>query len=346
MIYQKGEFYSILCVQIFRPFSQKIGYGGAMFPETPIPAYSLFGQEAGLVEPRFCHVERIGDRWKLHGGQVEEHSHPHLHQMTLWVSGGGQYVADDSVSAISENVLCWMPAGVVHGFRVTPGSEAIVLSMSDDFAREQLASLAAETGLRPFEDRLVLALEGEDSLWLRTLFGRMEREYDLARLGQVDCIGALARLALTDAHRIRRSEDETTAGGSGHSSLLVRFMSLVESRLGERPNVDALAGELGTTPYLLNRACRIGLGLRASEVVRRRHVQEAKRLLLFTALDIGEIGQVLGYPDPAHFARTFRRVTGLSPRAWRESRMDRSSVPDGGQQSAGAAREKADVGAE
>lgn len=300
-----------------------------MFPETPIPAYSLFGQAAGLVEPRFCHVERIGDRWKLHNGKVEEHSHPHLHQMTLWISGNGHYVADDSIAAISASTFCWMPAGVVHGFRVVAGSEAIVLSMSDDFAREQLASLAAGTGLHPFRDRLVLPLEAEGARWLRTMFDRMEHEYAAARLGQVDCIGALARLALTEAHRIRQTECEPVAAGAGESPLLVRFMALVEARLGERANVDALAGELGTTPYLLNRACRTGLGLRASEVVRRRHIQEAKRLLLFTALSISEIGQLLGYSAPAHFARSFRAMTGLSPRAWRETRMDRPSVPDG-----------------
>lgn len=317
-----------------------------MVAETPIPAYSLFGQEAGLVEPRFCHVERIGDRWKLHAGQVEEHSHPHLHQMSLWISGSGHYVADDSTWAISANTLCWMPAGVVHGFGVAPGSEAIVLSMSDDFAREQLASLAGETGLRPFQDRLVLSIGEDEAAWLRCLFDRMEREYAAARLAQVDCIGALARLALTEAHRIRQSEQQSCVKGAGESSLLTRFMALVEERLGERPNVDALAVALGTTPYLLNRACQTGLGLRASEVVRRRHIQEAKRLLLFTALSIGEIGQLLGYPDPAHFARSFRAMTGLSPRAWREARVERPSAPDGTEEHAGTACKKADIRAD
>lgn len=314
-----------------------------MIAETPIPAYSLFGQEAGLVEPRFCHVERIGDRWKLHAGQVEEHSHPHLHQMSLWISGGGHYVADDSTWAISANTLCWMPAGVIHGFEVVPGSEAIVLSMSDDFAREQLASLAGETGLRPFQDRLVLSIREDEAVWLRSLFDRMEREYAAARLAQVDCIGALARLALTEAHRIRQAEHRSSVKGAGESSLLIRFMALVEERLGERPNVDALAAALGTTPYLLNRACQIGLGLRASEVVRRRHIQEAKRLLLFTALGIGEIGQLLGYSDPAHFARSFRATTGLSPRAWREARVERPSAAERCEERAGTAGEKADI---
>ncbi len=295
-----------------------------MNPATPIPAFSLFGQTDVRVEPRFCHVERIGDRWKLHSGHVVEHSHPHLHQLTYWVSGSGHYIADDAQSAISAGTFCWIPAGVVHGFRVAPGSNAIVLSMSDDFAREQLGLLEGTYGVGPLRESAILRLEAGEQAWIRTLFDRMEHEYGLARPAQLECIGALARLALAEIQRPELGSGGRGTGGNdggADSSLLTRFMALVETRLGERPHVDTLASELGTTPYLLNRACRNGLGLRASDVVRRRHMQEAKRLLMFTALGVSEIGQLLGYEDPAHFARSFRSMTGQSPRSWRAERI-------------------------
>lgn len=304
----------------------------AVYQNSHIPAYSLFGQKVGLVEPRFYHVERIGDRWKLHGGEVEEHSHPHLHQMTFWISGGGEYIADDTISPIAAMTLCWMPAGVVHGFRVASGSEAIVLSMSEDFAREQLGALSTDTGLNPFRDSFVQGMEGEGANWARSLFDQMEREYASAPAGHIPCIGALARLALTHGQRMRHYHADAAEGRDyAEPSLLVRFMALLEKRLGERPTVADFASELGTTPYLLNRACAAGLNLRASEVARNRHMQEAKRLLLFTALSVGEIAQVVGYPDPAHFARGFRTVTGMTPHKWRASRIGRRSLSDSGE---------------
>lgn len=292
-----------------------------MLPDQTIPAYSLFGHAAKLVEPRFCHVERIGDRWRLHGGQVEEHAHPHLHQMTLWIAGRGLYIADDRKEEIVPGTFCWMPAGVVHGFRAEPGSEALVLSMSEDFAREQLGALGGVTGLRPLREGLIGQPTDEAAGWQRDLFLRMEREYRFGRAGQVEAIGALARLALTEILRQDQGEGAGSQAGGAERPLLARFIALVETRFADRPGIDALAGELGTTPYLLNRACRSGIGLRASEVVRRRQVQEAKRLLLFTALGIGEVAELLGHADPAHFARTFRAMTGQSPRHWREQRI-------------------------
>ncbi|WP_066555902.1 AraC family transcriptional regulator [Croceicoccus bisphenolivorans] len=296
-----------------------------------IPAYSLFGQPAGLVEPRFCHVERIGDRWKLHAGLVERHSHPHLHQMTLWIAGSGEYYADEEVSTIRAGTCCWMPAGAVHGFAVEAGSESIVLSMSDDFAREQFAGLSQFT---PFHTWLIQKFDAEQRGWIGSLFARMEREYGSTGPGQVQSIGSLARLVIVDMLRMAEDHAGGTEERGGESSLLVRFMSLVEMRLGERPGVEALADELGTTPYLLNRACKAGLDMRASDVVRARHLQEAKRLLLFTVLDVGEIGALVGYPDPAHFARTFRTATGQTPRQWRDDRMraiDEASARDRGE---------------
>ncbi|WP_372731513.1 AraC family transcriptional regulator [Novosphingobium sp.] len=284
-----------------------------------ILVYSLFGQAAGLVEPRFCHVERIGDRWKIHAGNVPQHSHPHLHQLSFWLTGRGLYLADDARYQITAGTLCWMPSGVVHGFRVEPGSEAIVLSMSDDFAREQFGTL-----LRGESHKLFAPIVASSDLdagrnWLCSLFERMEHEYARLRADQAETIGALARLALIEGQRLAAALPEASVSDFD-ADLLRRFMALLERRLGQRPGISEIATELGSTPYLINRVCREALAMRASDVVRARHVQEAKRLLLFSALRVAQIAQLLGYDDPAHFTRSFRKATGQVPREWRAAR--------------------------
>lgn len=196
--------------------------------------------------------------------------------MTLWIAERGLYIADDRKAEIASGTFCWMPADVVHGFRAEPGSEAIVLSMSEDFARERLGGLAGVNGLRPLRESLIGQLADDASDWQRALFLRMEREYRFGRAGQVEAIGALARLALTEMLRQDQGKNAESQASGAETPLLARFMALVETRFGSRPGIDALASEQGTAPYLLNRACRTGLGLRASEVVRRRQVQEAK----------------------------------------------------------------------
>lgn len=49
-------------------------------------------------------------------------------------------------------------------------------------------------------------------------------------------------------------------------------------------------------------------------------LNRAKELLLFSDLPVGEIGELVGYPDANYFARLFRTQTGMPPGEYRKSR--------------------------
>ena len=55
-------------------------------------------------------------------------------------------------------------------------------------------------------------------------------------------------------------------------------------------------------------------------VIHDRVIAEAARDLAFTTLKVKEIGQSLGFDDPAYFSRFFTKSAGLSPRTYRAVR--------------------------
>lgn len=58
-----------------------------------------------------------------------------------------------------------------------------------------------------------------------------------------------------------------------------------------------------------------------AQFIARVRVREAARLLATTTLDMGEIAERTGFPNPAYFSRVFKRVTGRTPgRSRRDSR--------------------------
>ena len=288
-----------------------------MSREHETPLYSIFGMAPSLLEPQYYHVERVSDRAMLHFGDVPAHSHPHLHQLSFWLEGGGRFFVDDSVYEVKRGTLCWMPSGTIHGFAVGPGADAIVISVSDDFAREHLGGVLRGRPDRLLHSHLVIDPPPAAQEGMAEWFKAVEREYRHADWGQPAAIGAWARLIFIE---LARRADELVAcdqPGSPRALLLSRFFDLLETELQMQPNVDRVAARLGTTPYLLNRATREAMGMQVSDVIRARIMQEAKRLLLFTMISIAEVAEVIGYTDPAHFSRAFKAYTGKVPSAWR-----------------------------
>ncbi len=281
-----------------------------------LPFYWIYGEAPREVDLHFVHVERVSDRAHIHDGHVRPHRHPHLHQISLWLAGEGIYRLEEQRIALPGAALSVAPAGAVHGFDVTGSSDAIVVSMSDGFKNGCLADTDPRI-LECVATPLILPIPPERQEEALRLFTGVEREYRHYSWGQKAAVGAHVHLIAVLAARLH----ETGTGNPprpARGRLLQRFHLLIERHFRERWPIARFAAALGTTPYLLNRAAMEGHGLGASAVVRQRTTTEAKRLLLYTMLQITEISATLGYDDPTHFARAFRRETGEQPSVWRE----------------------------
>ncbi|MFW5884528.1 MAG: helix-turn-helix domain-containing protein [bacterium] len=82
----------------------------------------------------------------------------------------------------------------------------------------------------------------------------------------------------------------------------------------------ALAEEMGVDYEWLRRAFKRHTGFSLNQYHVELRVQRAIELLETTALPIGELALRVGYADPFHFSRVFKKVTGQSPAHWRKRR--------------------------
>lgn len=95
-------------------------------------------------------------------------------------------------------------------------------------------------------------------------------------------------------------------------------------RLGESggmapPSLETLAAQLHTSPRtLIRRLKRQGTSYRS--LLEQAQLDCADALLQQAQLTVAEVGERLGYNDPANFGRAFKKVTGVTPAAWRRGR--------------------------
>ncbi|KQX19135.1 MULTISPECIES: AraC family transcriptional regulator [unclassified Sphingomonas] len=281
-----------------------------------VPFFYIYGEPPREVDSRFVHVERVSDRVAVHNGHVSAHSHPHLHQLSFWREAEGDYLIESERMTLPGTALVVMPAGIVHGFDVPVRGDAIVISMSEGFWADCTEAMDARIVDALAGPRLLDVDEMAEEFGL--LFERVEREYRYPSWAQADAMAAYVRLILILIARLGEARNKAGSGVNAQGKrLLTRFHILLERHFRERWSVERYVEELGTTAYLLNNAARGGHDLSAAALVRGRTITEAKRLLLYTALQIFEISTTLGFEDQTHFSRAFRQAVGQSPATWR-----------------------------
>ncbi|WP_432043891.1 AraC family transcriptional regulator [Streptomyces cadmiisoli] len=96
-------------------------------------------------------------------------------------------------------------------------------------------------------------------------------------------------------------------------SALNQLVDLVEKHLTEEPDVQGLAGALGTTEYHLRRMFSSLAGMPLSEYVRRRRMTVAAADVVRGEADLLSIAVRHGYGSSEAFGRAFRAVHGVGP---------------------------------
>jgi AraC-like DNA-binding protein len=101
------------------------------------------------------------------------------------------------------------------------------------------------------------------------------------------------------------------------NSLLNGYL-IISPKDREVPTVASLASQLHISANYLGDVVRKQMNCSAHDYIRQFVVREAKRLLRFTSLSIGEVGYMLGYKYPHHFTRVFKSEEGVTPYEYRQ----------------------------
>lgn len=83
------------------------------------------------------------------------------------------------------------------------------------------------------------------------------------------------------------------------------------------PRIEGVAEATGFSVRTLQRRL-VEKNLSYGQLVSRLRFEQARDLLGRTDMPIHEISSSLGYRNPTHFARAFRRIAGMSPREYRK----------------------------
>jgi len=297
-------------------------YTGAMLRSSTLPLFHLYGDPPDDQAFDFIHVETISSRSSIHDWTIRAHRHRNLFQILLIARGGGDMTFETQVIPFEAPTAIIVPATIAHGFRFRPdATEGWVLTFTEDVARALGGgSGEAISGLRALAADPVVPLSGEAEVdRISRLCADLHEERFLAREGYRFAMrGYLALIAIAVA-RLAASRARSGAATLMPADPTVDALRyLVEEHFRKERRLTFYAGKLAMTPDRLNDHVKRAAGVTAGHLIRQRVLTEAKRQLVFTNQPIHEIAYDLTFADPSHFARFFRKQTGVTPQAFRD----------------------------
>lgn len=289
----------------------------------PIPNINI-GQ---VYDQRYAdedvHYEALGKLADFFGHNMPVHRHDRFFQLHYLTRGAVRVYLDDQQYSESAPLFFLTPPTIPHAFVTHPDSEGHVLTVRQQLVWPLLEAHRSQSG----EPRLVsptcVALGAPDARHasevehLDRLFAMLADEFGQqlpARNASLQAMTQLIFIAL-----LRLSAEPVKNQHVRHDNLQIfhRFNALIEDRYREHWPLSRYAEAMGVTEARLNDICRRIADLPSKRLVHERLMQEARRLLLFTASSVNEIGYQLGFKDPAYFTRFFSREAGMTPSEYR-----------------------------
>ncbi|MDR0222074.1 MAG: response regulator [Oscillospiraceae bacterium] len=213
-----------------------------------------------------------------------------------------------------------------------PGIKVIILTGFAEFeyAREAIAYGVAEYALKPVSKdgltasvkRLILKIDeekGRNGLSKNAMspyVGKLydiekqlnDRDYEAGRQSVSTLFNALNELV----HEKKR-----------FSPLVEKTLNYIDGNYNSNLSLETIAAQIPANPSHLSRTFKKETGEAVVEHINRKRIEKAKELLTFTDKMAYEIAEEVGFNDSTYFSLVFKKITGVSPKDFKNSPYNR-----------------------
>ena len=242
--------------------------------------------------------------------------------------GSGIYYLDDNKFPYSSNTFYFTNPGHLKSYELKETKEAFIVTLTERFLREnvhmeifsEFPFLLAE--IVPPKKMSISEFDEFDILYKQIL-----KEFEKNSIYQNKILGNLITILLlkikekfwSDYNPIEEGNRDSQIVKSFKNLLELRFKEVIESHQSENKlQVQDLAKELNMHPNYLNSVIKSKTGRTVNDWISERTLSFAKIFLLNTSYSSKEIAYKLGFSEPTHFSRFFKKNTELSPISFRK----------------------------
>ncbi len=181
-----------------------------------------------------------------------------------------------------------------------------------------LLSLTAIEELRRAEGSLGnITFDGEERVIIESILADMLTEYEATRPERRAVLESYMTVIIS---KILRKLEPAEAKKRESVFLWKDILSFIDSNLGEKLTLSALAKQCFYNPSYFSRSFKEKFGITLVEYITRSRAEAAARLLSETELSTSEIAVRCGFGDKSALYRAFAKQYGMTPREWRDAK--------------------------
>ena len=263
---------------------------------------SLFRQDIEVLWMSRFYYEKD---WKL-----KEHHHDFSQMMYLFDGDGTIHLGGETRAVCCPEIL-FIPPMTEHGLEITTFLKTLDVKFNVHNAEltRLLETLPSTIPIDP-ADNIKRSLEE-----MRTI-GVEKRSFYQERC-QLLFSQVLMQLLSHEQDKLARRADATERIAA--TSVGRALLEYVDAHYAETVRGTDIASALGLSYRYVTRCAAADFGMTPLQLVHAVRIEKAKERIISSDRGLKEIAAEVGFKSIHHFSRTFKKETGMSPGAWRDS---------------------------
>lgn len=246
----------------------------------------------------------------------------------LTKEGSGTYYLDENRFPYSSRTFYFTNPGHLKSYELHEAKEALIITLTEKFLRENVhLEIYGEFPFLLAEIVPPQKLSENEFEEFDILYKQILNEFEKNSEYKDKILGNLFSVLLLKIKEKFWSGYNPIDEGNRNSQIVKSFKQLLELRFKKMLDTDEnvsklqaqdLAEELNIHPNYLNSVIKSKTGRTVNDWISERTLSVAKSLLMSTNNSSKEIAYKLGFSEPTHFSRFFKKHTTLSPSAFRK----------------------------
>lgn len=230
----------------------------------------------------------------------------------------GEVIIDDKKFRIDQPKIIIIKPRCMAGININRKAEGKIVCFTENFfsLRYNNNVLYQFSFLGRNAIPFVRLAEDQKDQW-KSLLSLISKEYSNEKRDKNKVLRSYTNILLFELDRLYNAHDAIHVRNLKHEKVQ-QFEILINDHYIAHKLPSFYAEQLCVTPNYLNKLCKEETGVTAGELIRKRVMIEAQRMLYYTFDTVNEIAVKLGFETASYFITFFKKNSGQTPEQFRK----------------------------